>query len=222
MKLTKNGFYFLIISLLFINRTGEAKSLLKFQLALELAHVTEKDSGKVNQEELTQPSVSMATLLKAGYVENFAFLVIKFKDGREQSISLADIATIDFRKEAVPIKETPPVSNSFKDLLVSGKLFEGQATYGSKVWPFSIRFVKFDAQSGTIVGEITWKSLNAIHKIEGKLTGDELEFTETAYIKKGGADLNCIYRMQRNSSRVSGSWFENGQSANRTAWFDIQ
>lgn len=224
MKSTKNGFCFLILSLLFTNAISEAKPLLKFQLAITPPYVAKIDSVKVNQRGLAQPSVSMSmgTSPKASYAENFAFLVIKFKDGHEQSFSLSDIATIDFRKEAVPVNETPPVSNSFKDLLVSGKTFEGQAANGGRVWPFSIRFVKLDAQTGAIVGEITWKSLNAIHKIEGKLTGDELEFTETAYIKRGGADLNCIYRLRRNSSRVSGSWFENGQSANRTAWFDIQ
>lgn len=222
MKSTKNSLYFLIIYLLFFNGISEAKPLLKFQLALESAYAAETDSVKVNQKELTQTNVSMIPSLKVRYIENFAFLVIKFKDGHEQAISLADVATIDFRKEALPVNEKPPVSNGFKELLLSGKSFDGQAANGSKVWPFSIRFMNFDNQSGAIVGEITWKSLNAIHKIEGKLTGDELEFTETAYIKKGGADLNCIYHLRRNSSRVAGNWFENGQSANRTAWFDVQ
>ena len=154
---------------------------------------------------------------------NFSFLVITFKDGREQAIPLENILKIGFRKEAVTGgNETLPPSNSFRELLLSGRSFEGQALQGTSFWPFSIKFITINSISGAMTGEITWKTLNSVHRIEGKLTGDDLSFTETAFIKQGSARLNCSYNLRRNSSSVAGSWSENGQSDGRTAWFNIK
>jgi len=46
---------------------------------------------------------------------------------------------------------------------------------------------------GSISGQIEWTSLNSIHQIEGFKTATGITFAETAYIKKGGAVLNCKY-----------------------------
>jgi hypothetical protein len=46
---------------------------------------------------------------------------------------------------------------------------------------------------GSISGQIEWTSLNSIHQIVGSKTGTGITFAETAYIKRGGAVLNCRY-----------------------------
>jgi hypothetical protein len=60
--------------------------------------------------------------------------------------------------------------------------------------------------NGLIIGQIEWPSLNSIHEIEGTKTDTSITFTETAYIKRGSAILNCRYYLTQNGNSFTGAW----------------
>ncbi|HOT27665.1 MAG TPA: hypothetical protein PLU72_05720 [Candidatus Ozemobacteraceae bacterium] len=75
-----------------------------------------------------------------------------------------------------------------------------------KFWPFILRITSLDESTGEISGQITWKSLDAVHTLTGTLQGDVLEFTETAAVKQGKGRLNVAYRLQKSGTRWEGDW----------------
>lgn len=75
-----------------------------------------------------------------------------------------------------------------------------------KFWPFVLRITSLDESTGEIAGQITWKSLDAVHTCTGTLQGDILEFTETAAVKQGKGRLNVAYRLQKSGNRWEGDW----------------
>ncbi len=75
-----------------------------------------------------------------------------------------------------------------------------------KFWPFVLRITSLDESTGEIAGQITWKSLDAVHTFTGTLQGDILEFTETAAVKQGKGRLNVAYRLQKSGNRWEGDW----------------
>ncbi|MEQ8191535.1 MAG: hypothetical protein ABRQ39_26450 [Candidatus Eremiobacterota bacterium] len=102
-------------------------------------------------------------------------------------------------------------SGKWMEVLFSGKTFTGKClgdTGGQ--WPFKIKFTYLNKSSGTFQGEIEWTSLNAIHKIEGTISGKKIYFKETEYIKQGGAYLNIVYDLQYDSgsNSVKGTWYD--------------
>jgi hypothetical protein len=78
-------------------------------------------------------------------------------------------------------------------------------TKNGKTWPFELTLIGPDTD-GTISGQIEWTSLDSIHKIEGSKTATGITFTETAYIKKGYAVLNCRYNLNSEGDSFTGTW----------------
>ena len=94
-------------------------------------------------------------------------------------------------------------ANNFSGSVFSGKAISGKS---GKSWPVNVKIVSCNQSSGAVVGEIEWTSLNSIHRIEGKLINQQFRFKEVAYIKKGGANLNCEYLVTVNGDQMYGTW----------------
>lgn len=92
------------------------------------------------------------------------------------------------------------------------KSFSGEAISepkNGKTWPFKLTLIGPDADD-KISGQIEWPSLDSIHQIEGHKTATGITFTETGYIKKGGAVLNCIYNLNSEGDSFTGTYGESG------------
>jgi hypothetical protein len=86
--------------------------------------------------------------------------------------------------------------------------YSGEAVSSKKVgrtWPFTLTLIGPD-KDGSISGQIEWPSLNSIHQIKGSVTTTGLTFTETAYIQKGEAVLNCKYYLHSEGNSITGTW----------------
>ncbi len=81
----------------------------------------------------------------------------------------------------------------------------------NKKFPMVVKIVSIDNANGRFAGEVSWPSLNSIHRIEGRLIGNTFTFKEVSYIKKGGAHLNCEYAMIIEGGSLDGRWVEPGR-----------
>lgn len=98
-------------------------------------------------------------------------------------------------KETSGLPSTP--SNSYSGEAISKR--------SGKTYPFKLTLIGPDMDS-SINGQIEWTSLNSIHQIVGSKTTTGITFTETAYIKKGGAVLNCKYYLNSEGNSFTGTW----------------
>lgn len=91
---------------------------------------------------------------------------------------------------------------------IAGQVYSGNAisSKSKKSWQAVLRIKSHDLSSGKFEGEIEWASLNSINKIVGKLTGANITFKETDYIKRGGAVLNSEYNATLKNGIISGTW----------------
>jgi len=74
-----------------------------------------------------------------------------------------------------------------------------------QAWPFKLTLIG-PTPDGSISGQIEWTTLNSINQIEGSQTANSITFSETAYIKKGDAILNCKYYLTPDGSSFKGTW----------------
>jgi len=90
-----------------------------------------------------------------------------------------------------------------------GAVFKGGATdkKGSR-FASSFRVTSLNEATGEFTGEISWPSLNSVHKIEGAIRGNTVVFKETGHIKRGGAHLNCEYAFVFDGQTLTGRWIE--------------
>jgi hypothetical protein len=91
---------------------------------------------------------------------------------------------------------------------IVGTRYSGEAISepkNGKSWPFILTLIGPDAD-GSISGQVEWPSLNSIHQIEGFKTATGITFTETDYIKKGGAVLNCKYHLDSEGDSFTGTY----------------
>jgi hypothetical protein len=75
-----------------------------------------------------------------------------------------------------------------------------------KTWPFKLTLIGPNID-GSISGQIEWPSLDSINQIAGSKTTTGITFTEIAYIKQGGAILNCKYDLNSEGSSFTGTWY---------------
>jgi hypothetical protein len=103
-------------------------------------------------------------------------------------------------------------------LLVSGKSFpcESRDPKSKRKWPCRIKITSHKEPTGALVGELTWTESTAVHRIEGKLLGDRLTFTETKAIRKGPVTLKSTYTMKVLADRASGSFTDPVNKASGT------
>ena len=86
--------------------------------------------------------------------------------------------------------------------------FVGESSTGGKDqrWPMRVRIVAHDRSSHDVEGEIEWPTEKAVHRIKGTLEGGLLVIRETDYIRKGKANLGCIYKLQLEGTVLAGTW----------------
>jgi hypothetical protein len=97
-------------------------------------------------------------------------------------------------------------------VISSGTLLEGFVQdQKSKNFPTLVTIGTVDSVTGNFSGEISWPSLNSVHRIEGRVTGNTLVFKEVSHIKRGGAHLNCEYALVLDGSSLDGRWVEPGR-----------
>ncbi len=116
----------------------------------------------------------------------------------------------------------PTVSSAQDDLattLLSGRIFlcQAVAAQGSGSWPGSI---KFSGTPGAVTGELTWTTLNSVHRIAGSLSGTTLRFTEVSAINAGSAHLNVSYALTLAKQRYFIGEYVDGADVGRF-WVDL-
>lgn len=94
-----------------------------------------------------------------------------------------------------------------------------KSSRSGRSWSFLLRITSLNESSGEVIGQITWKTPGAVHKIEGSLKGDVLEFSETARIKKGQASLNAAYRVKLSRNSAEGTWKDPSRKDDGTIFF---
>lgn len=93
-----------------------------------------------------------------------------------------------------------------------GTVLEGFVSDKSnKTFPMVVKIVSIDNATGNFTGDVSWPSLNSIHRIEGRLTANTITFKEVSQIKKGAAHLNCVYAMIIEGTSLDGRWVEPGR-----------
>ena len=119
--------------------------------------------------------------------------------------------------QAVWSAATPSENEAIAALLKKPVQFDIYSSVTKKKYTATIEVEKLNAKDGTFVGRLNWPNLGSIHRIEGKIAGGQLTFKETAYIKKGGAHLNCAYALKRKGDTLTGSWEEPGKDKGTVA-----
>lgn len=97
--------------------------------------------------------------------------------------------------------------------ITSGKTLFGEAHQDLKRWPFELRITNYDSSTGGIVGNLTWQTLNSVHRIRGTLAGKRLEFTEVEAIRRGAAHLNVYYEITLSGYSGQGTWVDLGDKS---------
>ena len=134
-------------------------------------------------------------------------MVVVTKDGQQHRFNLADVVRIDFGN-AAPTPPPPPPHGNWVDDFTGGKVLTGEARQGSKVWPCRIKVSNYSKSTGAFTGEVTWTSLNSVHRIQGRLAGSTLTFTEVEAIRAGSAHLRVSYTLSVGTSGAKGSWID--------------
>jgi hypothetical protein len=96
-----------------------------------------------------------------------------------------------------------------QSILSAGTALEGFALdKKNKNFPVLIKIENIEETTGNFTGEITWPSLNSIHRIAGRIHEHTITFKEVSHIKRGGAHLNCEYAMVIDGKSMEGRWVE--------------
>ncbi|MEQ1606098.1 MAG: tetratricopeptide repeat protein [Pyrinomonadaceae bacterium] len=139
------------------------------------------------------------------------------------SVSQADL---DKRPKATPTptprptpKPTPVTipSSKFATRLIQGEAMSGEAREtqgprGNKSWPFTLRITSYDPATGSVEGEISWPSLQSVHRVRGNFSGNTLELTEKEAIKAGQAHLNVDYTINVTDSGATGTYSDHADN----------
>lgn len=131
-------------------------------------------------------------------------LVVVLSNGRRVTYQRSEVKSVLY------------VGGDFTSSFTGGTTLTGEAHAGGRTWPFKIRITSHAAAGGAIVGEITWPSLNSVHRIKGKLSGNNLTFEETEAIRAGSAHLHCTYAMTLNATGAKGTWLDPSDNARGT------
>ena len=99
-----------------------------------------------------------------------------------------------------------------QSILTPGTVLEGFALDKKNTnFPMIVKIVGVDEGSGNFTGEVSWPSLNSVHRIEGRINGHTITFNEVSHIKKGSAHLHCEYALIIDGRSVDGRWVEPGR-----------
>ncbi len=99
-----------------------------------------------------------------------------------------------------------------QSILSPGVTLEGFALDKKNTnFPSIVKIESVEETTGNFTGEITWPSLNSVHRIEGRIHEHTVTFKEVSHIKKGGAHLNCEYALVIDGKSMEGRWVEPGR-----------
>jgi hypothetical protein len=108
-------------------------------------------------------------------------------------------------------------------LLSKGAVFQGETVDNKGTrFPATIRITRIKESKGDLTGELSWLSLDAVHKIEGRIEGRTVVFKETEFIKKGKTILNCEYALIFDGQTLQGRWICEPGKDFGTAQFKLQ
>jgi hypothetical protein len=104
--------------------------------------------------------------------------------------------------------------------LLSGETFRCRAQDGrsGKVWPCTIHLA---GTAEHVKGELTWSSLDSIHRVAGTLSGNTLKFTEVSAVHPGGAHLRCSYTLKLSGDRLLGTYQDPVDGSSGSAAIDL-
>ena len=164
-------------------------------------------------------TAAMLALALPGFAQST--LVVVTKDGQRHAYNVADVVRIEFAGGTVtpppPPPPPPPPSAGVLDTLLGGKVLPCEARQGGKVWPGRIRITQYSRSTGEIAGELTWTTLNSVHRVQGRLSGSSLTFTEVQAIRAGSAHLNVSYALVISAAGAKGTWSDHGDGSTGTA-----
>lgn len=96
-------------------------------------------------------------------------------------------------------------SETVQDVIFTNIPIKGYVTGNSEKWPVEITFKK--KHDDTFEGQMTWKTLNTIARIEGSVNKQALIFTSTKYIKEGNSAIGTTFNLsQRGTKILEGTW----------------
>jgi hypothetical protein len=119
-------------------------------------------------------------------------------------VKIAVLTAIGFFFFAAPVQA--------QTTLLAGTALEGFALDQKNTnFPMMVKITEMDRATGNFAGEVSWPSLNSIHRIEGRIQGHTVTFREVSHIKKGRAHLNCEYALVIDGRSLDGRWVEPGR-----------
>ncbi|KUO76572.1 MAG: hypothetical protein APF81_16710 [Desulfosporosinus sp. BRH_c37] len=121
----------------------------------------------------------------------------------------------------VPVAKNPMVEAIKANQTIDGS--ESQTVNGNQLnMPFKLHFTEYNASSGSFTGELSWTTLDAIHKVQGNISSSTLTFKETAYIKKGKAAIGPVYNLTlQGGGRFAGSWTNDVTGHSGQVWVNV-
>lgn len=165
-----------------------------------------------------------------------ASVIVRDKNGLElgRASNSFDVSVsqedLDQRPKATPTptpkptpKPTPVVipSSKFATKLIQGEPMSGEAREtqgprGNRTWPFTLRITSYDPATGTVIGEITWPSLQSVNRVRGSFSGNTLVLTEAEAIRAGSAHLNVDYTIVISENGANGKYSDHADNTEGT------
>ncbi len=86
--------------------------------------------------------------------------------------------------------------------------YDVRSDQSGRSWPSTLKITSVTQATGDFSGEITWHTLNSVNRVDGKITGNRMNFKETQYIRRGDAHLNVEYTLTFENNTWKGTWVE--------------
>lgn len=111
-------------------------------------------------------------------------------------------------KDTAPRRSDAERAEHLKKIFAALPTLSGEARTQSQVDPFKLTIKSYDSNSGKWTGEMEWPTMDSLHRVEGKINGANVSFTETERIRKGKAMINVKYQMQLDNAekKINGTW----------------
>ncbi len=181
----------------------------------------------LNVQKMKEQTSSTTEYVDNGKIKKRRLLVPDPEEYKEQLANRLN--RLEKSREKKQVVNSDAESSLLAEVLLApfpqNQIFHGAASSGSgEQWPLDLEITSYTSSNGKWAGTITWKNLNAVHKVEGTISTKDMSFVETAYIKKGQALLGCKYSFKISpdggmlSGRVTGEW-KCGQSGD--VWIEF-
>ena len=171
--------------------------------------------------------VSENLKLKVDYDDNAKKITISSNAGSATQAPNAQTPEPKVTKPTVPTPQVQqPVSTNeqtLRTIVSSNKTYTGLSSQDDYSTKYSITFFDF-TQSGEFKGKVKWIGSNVTDDLVGKISGDQLTFTQTARYQNNKStpmDVDVTMKIEGNN-RVSGTWKDNQTGIVGTTWFEFE